>query len=115
MCEFCDTLKQGKSLEWYYRTCSSNQNICEYVNGENCSCCDSCDSKFIIKGMPTNSNDLYVRLGFYYKVTDENNQDVIIDCMSEGAEFSYCPMCGKKFSESQNDLQYPFEKIKGDN
>lgn len=115
MCWFCDRLKQGKAFEWYYRTSSTNQNICEYVNGEDCSCCDKCDSKFIIKGIsPKNSKDLCVRLGFYYNVTDKHKQDVTIDCMSECAEFSYCPMCGKKFSDVNDELQYPFEELEGE-
>ena len=117
MCKFCDTLKEGKDIELFYRTCSSLDNFCEYVNGNDCSLCNECSTKFIIHPISgRNKDEMYVNIKFKDKATNINKEDVVIDKNSECFNIIYCPMCGKKLSkegfENLDELMYPFEELK---
>ena len=116
MCKFCDNLKKEKKMELYYRTCSSLDNFCEYVNETNCSLCDECITKFVINPISGKSEDMYINIQFKDKATNSKGEDVIIDKCSESFKITYCPMCGEKISkEEDNDLDklmYPFETVR---
>lgn len=117
-CDFCKTLKnETKDIRWNVRSTYAEDNICEYINGENCSCCSSCDSHFKLNSHNFNGN-IRVSMEFYQKINDIDKNEIIIEPFSETMQWNYCPICGDKISDTtENDicLGYKTDIINKDN
>ena len=105
MCQFCETLKdKTKDIKWRVRSTYAEDNICEYVNDEECSCCDGCISHFKLVNYEMEGNTR-ISIEFCQKLKDNQGNEVIIEPFSEPIQWNYCPICGEQISKTvSNDI-----------
>lgn len=111
MCKFCDSLKWRK-YTIPYRTCSADDNRCEYASpdmwddgeecysmGVNCTDCGGCMEKNLNFSIRTYRN--LVGVDFTHRI-----RELIIEPSSEMFRINFCPWCGKNLGNEN----IPFEK-----
>lgn len=105
MCEFCESItNKNKEILWQVRSTYADDNVCNYVNGEDCNRCKGCKMYFKLSGTNYNENT-YVGVTYMQQIMSENDTKVIINPFSEGIQFNYCPFCGKQISENIKDFK----------
>lgn len=101
MCEFCEALKnRNKKIIWNLRSTYADDNVCEFVNGNECSACAKCDMHFDLTGYYDNDGDIRVGVGYNQEITSSKGDNVIIRPFSEPIQFNYCPVCGQQISSN---------------
>ena len=105
MCKFCEgILDEDKEVTWSMRSTMADDNICEFVNGNNCdSCHGDCMMYFELYGYKSN-NGAYVGVSYRQEMRDVNREKVIISPFSETIQFNYCPFCGEQMSEDLREI-----------
>lgn len=111
MCKFCESLTDNtKEIIWSVRSTYADDNICEFVNGDNCFNCGRCEMYFTIDGY-TIDDDTYVSIAYNQKITSPTKEEVVIRPFSEGIQFNYCPICGKRISKNIREFDKYYELI----
>lgn len=104
MCKFCESLlDETKEIIWSVRSTYADDNICEFVNDEDCSNCSDCKMYFNLDGYEYKGNTS-VNVTYNQTVTTKDKKQVIIRPFSEGIQFNYCPICGKQMSKTVKDF-----------
>lgn len=112
MCEFCEALKdKNKEIEWFVRSTYADDNICEYINDNECSKCNGCNMYFNLKGYNIDNN-LYVGVEYNQTVTSPMGEDVIIRPFTESIKFNYCPICGQQISKNMSLFEHYVNELK---
>jgi hypothetical protein len=119
MCRFCDNIiDKTKEIIWNVRSTYADDNICEFVNGNDCGSCDKCEMYFKLDSYELNGN-INVGMQYNQKITTPDGKDVIIRPFSEMLQFNYCPFCGKQISKdiqnNEADNEYYVEIINKEN
>lgn len=98
MCEFCSALKDNnKEIIWNVRSQYADDNLCEFVNGEKCGCCQGCEESFWITSHP-NQGDINISIEYSRYVTASDGTKVGVKPFSESLQINYCPVCGNQLS-----------------
>lgn len=101
MCDFCKDLNY-REIKISIRTTLADDNICDFVSpdeyGINHSCedCDGCLEDNNYFSITTWEDNLYIK--YYHKI-----KDVVIAPISARFKINFCPMCGKKISDNDNE------------
>jgi hypothetical protein len=102
MCQFCENIKDEK-FTWQVRSTYADDNICEFVNGNDCDICSGCKTWFNLTGYDYKGNT-YVGVT-YNQILSNGETDVIIRPFSESIQFNYCPFCGQQISKEVLDFK----------
>jgi len=101
MCEFCESLMdKEKEIIWSVRSIMANDNICEFVNENNCESCGGCEMYFTLSGVKYEDGEVYVDIAYTQKLKSKYGKEVIIRPFSEGIQWNFCPICGKQISKA---------------
>lgn len=105
MCEFCDSLTDNtKKITWQVRSTYADDNICEFVNDENCDVCEGCKMWFKIDGYDYDGN-AFIGITYNQELTSTDGKQVIIRPFSESIQFNFCPICGKQISKEVKEFE----------
>ena len=109
MCEFCESLNDNKKeIVWSVRSTMVDDNICEIVNNDQCSCCGDCSQKFVINGYIFDDENQFISLKYFQEVSSDKEK-VIIHPFSEAIQFNFCPFCGEQISKTIKPFENNFE------
>jgi len=101
MCEFCENItNRDKEIIWNVRSTYADDNICEFVNDNNCSVCEGCFMHFKLSGYKSYDEDIYVGVEYNQELTSSDGKKVYVRPFSETIQFNYCPICGKQISKN---------------
>ena len=104
MCKFCEALTdRTKEIVWEVRSTMADDNVCDFVNGDNCDVCNGCNMSFNLYGY-NYDNNIHVGVSYSQELTSKNRTKVIIKPFSEGIQWNYCPICGKQISSTVQDF-----------
>ena len=104
MCEFCEALKdETKEINWSVRSSYADDNICEFVNEENCQYCNGCQEGFTVDAYDYKGNTK-VCITYSKTVGTKDGKEVIVRPFSEGIQWNYCPICGEQISKEILDF-----------
>lgn len=100
MCGFCDALKSDgdKIINLEVRSTMADDNICEFVNDNDCGLCSGCNMKFYMVGYCIDEN-IRVQICYNQKIMSTLNSEVIIYPFTETIQYNFCPMCGEQISK----------------
>lgn len=97
MCDFCENMGMEKKLQ--FRTTYADDNLCDVIRNKdgsyNCTNCYGCideNNNFSISMKWSN----YLDVSYFRKMVMLNNDELIINPISEGIKIKYCPFCGKE-------------------
>ena len=103
MCEFCEGVN-NKDFTWNVRSTMADNNICEYVNGDNCEGCNECNMRFGLVKYISNENT-YISVDYNQTLSDIDGNEVVISPFSEGIRINYCPFCGDSVSRDKKEFE----------
>ena len=104
MCKFCEALKdETKEINWLVRSHYADDNICEFVNEENCQYCNGCQEGFAVDGYDYKGNTK-VSITYSRTVWSKDKKQVIVRPFSEAIQWNFCPICGEQISKEILDF-----------
>lgn len=103
-CTFCKSLLSGDKITWEMRSTYAEDNICDKINGTNCSLCEGCGANFSISASLF-KEEVMVNIEFEQRIGMDSASEAVIHPISETAVFTYCPMCGKRLSTKTPKLE----------
>lgn len=81
------------------RSTYADDNVCEYINNDNCEFCPRCFMIFRFYGFNIDEN-LHVGIEYNQEIYDKNKNKIIVSPFSESLQFNYCPFCGRQISKN---------------
>jgi NADH:ubiquinone oxidoreductase subunit F (NADH-binding) len=105
MCEFCESLKdKTKEIIWSVRSSYADDNMCEFVNDENCQYCNGCKEGFVIDAYDYEKNTK-VDITYFKTISTKDRKEVKVHPFSESIQWNFCPICGKQISNKILDFE----------
>ena len=100
MYDFCKNMNTEKKLQ--FRTTYADDNLCDTIRNDSGSCnCTNCygcidENNYFAISMKWSN---YLDVSYFRKMVMLNNDELIINPISEGIKINYCPFCGKELED----------------